>query len=190
MGSEATQDGIDEARLWHLATTKSDEQLVSFELALMQAMESFVRYVVAGSHLVGTREISFNEMIILHIVRMQDRAKDAATIAKLINRDDLSNVLYNLRKLVSVGLVEKVRSGANSFFQVTEQGRLETERYASLRRETLLASVTALDALDPQLEITTGTLRIMTGLFDSALRETQLINPAAMLASPPEDQTS
>lgn len=181
MSARASEDKFVEARAWHLATSQEDEELIAFELALMQTMESFTRYVVAGSHLVGTKEIAYNEMIVLHIVRMQERAKDAATIAKLINRDDLPNVLYNLRKLVAVGLVEKVRVGTATYFQVTDKGREETERYAALRRQTLLASITALETLAGQLGPTTRTLQVMTGLFDTALRETQLLNPTLFL---------
>lgn len=178
--ASAGNGDFEAARSWHLATNWDEETIVSFEFALMQSTEAFARFVLSTAHLVGNRELSYNEVVILHVVRMQERAKDASTIAKLINRDDLPNVLYNLRKLVALALVEKVKIGSGTYFQVTETGRRETDRYAEVRRQVLLDNINALENLTEQLDAANRALQVMTGLYDAALRDTQILNPATL----------
>jgi predicted MarR family transcription regulator len=170
----------DEARTWHLATNADDELATSFEFALMQAYEAYQRWVVQGQRLVSYNELNFNEIVVLHIVRMQERAKDAATIAKLVNRDDLPNVLYNLRKLVSIGLINKIRIGAGTYFEITEQGRIETDRYAELRRDLLVANMHEITQFREKLKTATDLMHSLTGCYDTAARETAGMNPATL----------
>lgn len=168
------------ARAWHLARDTRGEMTTSFEFALMQVFEAFQRWVIQVAHVASHPDINYNEVVVLNVVRMQERAKDAATIAKLVNRDDLPNVLYNLRKLVALGLVEKAKVGSGTYFQVTERGRLETDRYAALRNDILLRSMNQVSSIDAKLETVTTLLKVMTGLYDSAARETAVINPVAL----------
>jgi predicted MarR family transcription regulator len=173
----ANDNGYDPVRAWHLVQSDRDEALTAFEFTLLQVEEAFQRWCVQIARLVGNPEITFNEVVVLHVVRMQERAKDAATIAKLVNRDDLPNVQYNLRKLVSLGLVEKVRLGAGSFFQVTELGRDETDRYAELRHRILTESLEEVASSDQKFAQVNRFLQVMTGIYDSAARATAVINP-------------
>jgi predicted MarR family transcription regulator len=173
------------ARAWHLAKSERDELVTTFEFALMQVFEAYQRWCVQGARLVGHSDIAYNEVVVLHVVRMQERAKDAATIAKLVNRDDLPNVLYNLRKLVSLGLVRKVKIGSGTFFEVTDQGRIETERYAELRRDLLLGGMDEVGNLHEKLRSMIGLLHVMTGLYDTAARGAAVINPLALF---PDDE--
>lgn len=168
------------ARAWHLANNADDELATTFEFALMQVFEAYQRWVVQGQRLVGYPEINYNEVVVLHVVRMQERAKDAATIAKLVNRDDLPNVLYNLRKLVAVGLVRKIRVGSGTYFEITEQGRIETDRYADLRRDLLVSNMKEISHLREKLRAGTDLLHSMTGAYDTAARMTATMNPAAL----------
>lgn len=174
------------ARAWHLAESERDELVTAFEFTLMQVMEAYQRWCVQGAHLVGNKEITYNEVVVLHVVRMQERAKDATTIAKLVNRDDLPNVLYNLRKLVSLGLVEKVKIGSGTYFQVTDLGRIETNRYADLRRNLLLEGLDQLANFNEKLGSVIRLMQVMTGIYDTAARETAVINPAALFPEVPD----
>lgn len=168
------------ARTWHLASNADDELATSFEFALMQVFEAYQRWVPQAQRLVGYPEINYNETVVLHVVRMQERPKDAATIAKLVNRDDLPNVLYNLRKLVSIGLVQKVRLGSGQYFEITEQGRIETERFAELRRDLLVSNMKQIAHIREKLQAATDLMHSITGCYDTAARETATMNPAAL----------
>lgn len=172
------------ARSWHLADSDRAERMTGFEFALMQVNEAYQRWVTQAARLVGHPDITFNEVVVLHVVRMQERAKDAATIAKLVHRDDLPNVLYNLRKLVGLGLVEKVKVGSSTLFRVTERGRLESNRYADMRRALLLDSMEEIVNLDTKLDTLVPLLHVMTGLYDGASREVVAIDPKTAFAGP------
>ena len=177
---QAVTGDYEVARAWHLAQDTRGELTTSFEFALMQVFEAYERWVVQAARLVGNPDINYPEVVILHVVRMQERAKDAATIAKLVNRDDLPNVLYTLRKLVSLGLAEKIKVGSGTYFQATERGRMETDRYAALRSDLLLKSMAQVTDIDSKLETVNSLLKVMTGLYDGAARETAVINPVAL----------
>lgn len=128
----------------------------------------------------GCSEINYNETVVLHVVRMQERPKDASTIAKLVNREDLPNVLYNLRKLVSIGLVRKVKIGPSTYFEITEQGRIETDRYAELRRDLLVTSFQQVANLREKFKTATDLVHSLTGCYDTAARETAVMNPLTL----------
>ena len=178
---------LETARTWHLATDSHDAAVTDFEFALMQVYEAFQRYCVSLGRLVGQPEITFNEVVVLHVVRMQERPKDAGTIAKLVNRDDLPNVLYNLRKLVSLGLVTKTRNGSATLFEVTERGRIETQRYADLRNRVLLEAFARTPNIEERMQEVDWTLNLLTGLYDSAARDVASINPSALFADEAAD---
>jgi predicted MarR family transcription regulator len=190
MESIGGRDAYEVARTWHLAVTPRDERVTAFEFAMMQVNEAYQRWVVQAQRLVGQSDITFNEIVVLHVVRMQERAKDAATIAKLVNRDDLPNVLYNLRKLVSIGLVEKVKIGSSTLFQVTDLGLVGTDRYAALRQRVLLEDADQVTNVDDKLDQAIRLLHTMTGLYDSAARETAVLNPATMFANVPASNSA
>ena len=176
---------FDTAKSWHLAEDSQDASVTDFEFALMQVYEAYQRYAVALARLVGESDLNFNEVVALHVVRMQERAKDAATIAQLVNREDLPNVLYNLRKLVSLGLVEKIKSGTATYFRVTEQGRLETQRYADLRNQVLLGAFARTPNMIQRMAEVEWTLDLMAGMYDSAAREVASINPEVLFVDEP-----
>jgi len=178
---------FDKAKSWHLSEDSDDAAVTDFEFALMQVYEAYQRYAVALARLVGESELNFNEVVVLHVVRMQERAKDAATIAQLINREDLPNVLYNLRKLVSLGLVEKVKNGTGTLFKVTDRGWRETQRYADLRNQVLLDAFSRTPNMVQRMADVEWTLDLMAGMYDAAAREVASINPDVLFV---EDESA
>lgn len=184
--AEDVQGGVpklDPARRWHMVQTPHEELLTAFEFTLLQTEEAFRRWCVQASRLShGSLDLNFNEIIMLHVIRMQERPKDTATIAKLVNRDDIPNVQYNLRKLAANGLVEKGRIGATTVFRVTEEGRKVTDRYAELRQSLMVSATEDLADIDNKLMLATRFLNMMTGVYDGASRSTASINPSALFA--------
>jgi predicted MarR family transcription regulator len=165
------------AGTWHLAQTPHDAQLAELEFALLQVKEAFQRWNVQASRLVSDLDLGFGEVVILHVVRMQERAKDAATIANLVNRDDLPNVQYSLRKLADLGLVEKTRVGSGTFYSVTADGTKITDRYAELRQHLLTSTLAEIDHSEEKLRRATRFMQLMTGIYDGASRTSATVNP-------------
>lgn len=165
---------------WHLATDGDDTAVTMFEFALIQTFEAFQRSVVQIQRIVGDVNIQFSEGVLLHIVRMQERAKDATTLTRLLNRDDLPNVLYSLRKLAALGLVRKVRVGATTLFEITDEGVVATNRYAELRREIIVANMGDIVDVQKRLQQATELLHSLTGRYDTAAREVAGMDPASL----------
>lgn len=171
---------LDPRRRWHLAEDEYEEALTAFEFSVLQVERGFQRFAVQALNVASDLDLAFNEVVALHVVRMQERPKDSATIAQLTNRDDLPNLQYNLRKLVSLGLLERTKSGTASVFAVTPAGREITDRYAELRRQVLASNLAELTDVTAKLQQAIRYMHILTGLYEAASRELATINPAVM----------
>lgn len=167
-----------ETSTWHLSKTATELSLSDFEFALLQTAAAFERWAIQVDRLasMGTGPLNFNEIVLLNMVRMHDQPKDAATLARLVNREDVPNVQYNLRKLVSIGLIERVKVGQATFFKTTQLGREHTDAFAELRRSGLLEDMVPIDKNMRQLEGATQLLQLVTGFYDSAARESATLN--------------
>lgn len=157
---------------WHLAEDESSFKVTEFEWAMIRFYEAFSRSVTTMGTLTIDADIKYSEHLILHVIRMQDRLKSSATIARMINRDDIPNIQYSLRKLEAKGLIEKVQGkGAKNFaYRVTEKGALTTDEYAALRSEVLLEPMATLGNFDASIAKVTQLLGVMTGIYEEAAR--------------------
>ncbi len=177
--------GLD--RHWHLATTEHEIAVAEFEYSVMRAFEGFGRWQAECLAAVTGLGMSGADNAILHIIRMKDRPKGAKEIARLMNRDDLPNVQYSIRKLLKAGLISK--RGGDSHrqgvtYQVTARGREVTEKYARIRRTLLIEFTRAAGGLDTALAEAARTLELMAGIYEQAARI------AATHRPPAPDQTA
>ncbi|WP_347955553.1 winged helix DNA-binding protein [Gordonia aichiensis] len=168
-------------RQWHLAKDTHEEALTNFEFAVLQVAESFQRFAIQAVRVAGDVDLTFNEVVALHVVRMQERPKDSATIAQLMNRDDLPNLQYSLRKLVNLGLLERTKARTASVFTVTDAGRAVSDRYAALRRQALTTNLAELTEVTSRLQQVVRSMHVLTGLYDNAARELATIDPSVIL---------
>ena len=104
---------------------------------------------------------------------MQDRPKSAAAIARQLNRDDIPNIQYCLRKLVKVNLCRKVKESGNktAAYETTGKGKKLTDKYAELRREILTEQTKNIDQVDEKLQEATKVISLLTGMYDEAGRK-------------------
>jgi predicted MarR family transcription regulator len=92
-------------------------------------------------------------------------------LSTLMNRADLSNLKYAVRKLVKDGLLEKVTEGSKrkgTRYRATERGVEVTEAYAHLRREQLLPALADISGIADKLDRATQTLTLMGGIYDQS----------------------
>lgn len=160
-------------RHWHLATNDHEIALTELEYSLFRSYESFSRWmkecVVAASGF----NMSANDCAILNIIAMRDRPKGITEIARLLNRDDNTNIQYTIRKLTSDKLVEKTstdnrRKGVR--YRVTRSGSEVVERFVALRKGLLIEMTKAIRAMDEQLAGGSKILDLMTGMYEQAAR--------------------
>ena len=121
--------------------------------------------------------MTVQEVSMLQVIRMKDSAKNAAEIAKYLNRTDSANVLYALRKLEKLGLIEKSPGPPReTTYQVTEQGREITDRYAAKRRDLLLSLIDRMSQSGSLFEGVNRTLWLMSGLYEQVARTVSVMS--------------
>jgi predicted MarR family transcription regulator len=169
--ANANVEGAALDRRWHLAQTPVEVDTTEFEFALMRTFESFGRWQGQCLAAVFELEASGPENALLHVIRMNDRRKSIKELARLMNRDDIPNIQYSLRKLIGAGLVERSGSGRSGVtYAVTARGKEATERYADIRRTLLIAAVEAVPGFSQRLSEATRTLELLAGIYDQVAR--------------------
>lgn len=157
-------------RTWHLAQTSHEAATTEFEWSLLRFQQAWERWVTQLANVVGMGDLSYIEAVVLHVIRMQDRPKTAAHIARQLNRDDIPNVQYCLRKLEKMRLCRKVKQKTPKTFayEVTEEGRRLTDHYADLRRLILTEQTKIIDQVDSKLREAAKLINLLTGLYDQS----------------------
>lgn len=157
----------------HLTSNDVELALTQLEFGLIHITEAFRRWTATILRQVGGDDLSFFDGLVLHTVRFRERPKGVAEIARFLNREDVSNVQYSLRKLESAGLLAKVPGKARreTTYQVTAAGVALTDHYARLRRDVLVRMVQSLGEHGPLLDRLTDALNVVAGLYEQgALR--------------------
>lgn len=165
-------------RSWHLANDETEFRITELEFAFMRVQEAFARWVSAADETVGLSDLKNAEHVILHVIRMQNRPKSGATIARLLNRDDLPNIQYSLRKLESSGLIEKNKEPGSKIFtySITEKGRSHTEEYSKLRTALLIRNLKSLSDFTERADDATQFLTLLTGIYEESARNSASYN--------------
>jgi len=156
---------------WHFGDTKEDIELAEMELDLWRMISSFIRWQEDCQKYVDVNNsLTANEIAILHVIRMKDKAKSAYDVARLLNRDDMPNVTRSIRKLVSLSLIEKTaHSGSReSHYITTEEGKRNTDSFISIKKRILLEAFK--QETDIDLPKITSSLAKMRTIYDEASR--------------------
>ena len=156
---------------WHLSESDLEITCTELEFALMRCFEAFGRWqeecLASVSDFSGTGP----ENVLLHLVRMNDRAKSIKELARLTNRDDIPNIQYSMRKLVSGGLVQKKGSGRTGVtYEATEKGRQITDEYGAVRKQLLIERIRAMSKHDTRLMEAGHTLNALAGIYEEVAR--------------------
>lgn len=170
-GSELPKRGL--SRRWHLAESPVEEATAEMEFALMRAFGGFGHWQSECLSAVCDLPATGPENAMLHIIRMNDRPKTLKDLARMTNRDDVPNIQYSLRKLISAGLITRLGAGRSGVtYQVTEDGRRVCEDFAAVRRRNLISAIEALAGFPERLAEVTQALNVLTGIYEEAARRT------------------
>jgi len=176
-------------RRWHLGKTAHDALTTEFEWAMLRFHQAFERWALQVTASCGYADASFSEVTILHATRMHGQPCTAALIARQLNRDDIPNLQYSLRKLVNQGyLARNSDSRKNYTFEVTERGRQLTDRYAEIRHAVLTEQTREIDAVDERLEDAVKLISMLTGQYDEAMRKATTYTLTPVDGPPDEDE--
>lgn len=139
-------------KTWHLTQTEDEIKLTEFELQLWRVFFSFLRWQQECERAVNGTNLLGQDLSVLHIIRMKDRPKSIADIARLLNRDDDFNIQYSVRKLLKLGLINKSKlAGSKSIVYImTPLGIENTNKMARARKSVLVDMF--INKLDVDLE--------------------------------------
>jgi len=155
---------------WHLSTNAEEILITELEFSLFRSFESFSRWQSECLASVSGEEMSGTDNAILHMVRMRERSKSIKEIAMLLNRDDMPNLQYSVRKLLKKNLIAKEGSSKqrkNVRYYVTELGIKVTDDFAEIRKSVLIESSKQINS---DLDTAAKTLEMMAGIYDQASR--------------------
>lgn len=157
----------------HMAETPLERVLYELQHEAICYSEAFYRYI--GNQLVritGDPNLSGQDCVILHGIRLGDRPKSIPEIRHYCNRSDIANIQYSIKKLIKADLVEKhgAGKGRGTTYQVTDRGRRVTDIYAEQRREFIAALPFDEETMIEDAVRAKRILLMLTGLYDHASR--------------------
>ena len=167
--NKLSKDGFLDKK-WHLATNPDEVALTELEFALFRISGAFERWQAECLACCIEGNLSGTDNALLHMIRMHDRAKSISELARLLNRDDLSNLQYSLRKMAKAGLIEKAsgESKKGVTYQVTVKGVEVTNNFAQYRKELLLTLTGTIGNVNGKFEDASQALNLMVGMYDQA----------------------
>lgn len=157
---------------WHLGGTHHDAMTTEFEWAMLRFEQAFQRFMLQVGSMCGLGELSSAELVLLHVIRMQDGPKTAAVLARQLNIDGVTNVQYSLRKLLKMDLVDKIKGGNSKIWTYAVTGRAAAmlDDYTRIRREMLTDQTKNIEHIDKKLYETAKLISMLTGTYDEASR--------------------
>ena len=155
---------------WHLGADDTEIKLADFEYSLYRIYAAFERWLTDCIGAAAKIPLNSTENTVLNVIRMKDRPKSLSEIGRLLNRDDISNLQYAIRKLLSAKLIEKYKGKKKKGvrYRVTKHGEQVTDDYAELRRKQLVPLLSSIHNWDALIEDSSRMLASMGGIYDSA----------------------
>ena len=159
-------------RTSHLALDPAGVVVTEFEFAVWRFSAAFVRWQGDCMACATPSGLSGQDAAILHVIRMRDMPKTLSEIGRLLNRDDVANIQYSLKKLLTAGLIEKADASSKkqTSYTVSAAGADVTAAYSEHRRTILLAMIAQVQDKVPDITEATRTLDLLIGIYDQASR--------------------
>lgn len=168
-------------KTWHLSQTEDEITVTDFELQLWRLFNGFMRWVEECEKHVNGTNLTGYELSILHIIRMAEKPKSIVDIGRLLNRTDNFNLQYTVKKLIKMGLTEKIEESPNysksTMYQLTDAGIRNTDAYTQARRDVLIDMF--IKGSDLTLAEMTKTIARLKGIYDEAEQAAAFIKPAS-----------
>jgi predicted MarR family transcription regulator len=153
------------------AAARHERAVTGFEYAAWHLGSAFARWRRDCLASIPGAGLSGAEASILHVLHLNGTAKGLAEISRLLHRDDLANLQYGIKKLMSLGYIEKADPKAprkSVTYRASAKGQALVEAYLQRRRETLLRLTASLPGTSEAIENATVMLHVMIGLYDQA----------------------
>lgn len=166
---------------WHLAESKDELSIIDFEFVLWRVYYSWVRWQEDCQAAVAGDDLTAQEIALLHVIRMKDRPKTVYELSRLLNRDDIPNMQYGIKKLLKLGYVEKTDITAGqkkaTAYKITEKGIANTAAYSKARKSIFLEMLKGYESDQLKFKEMTKSLNLMKAIYEEASRLAALYEP-------------
>jgi predicted MarR family transcription regulator len=144
--------------------------LTRLELGFMRASEALASWAVEAHKHLGVESLSWQEVSVLHCVRLRGEHPTLAELLLFLHRHDLSALQYCLRKLERHGLVRRSRgvSKREIAFSITDEGRRITDAYVAYRRDVLVGLCRQIKEMEESMAVAASVLERLIGVYDQA----------------------
>lgn len=127
----------------HLGENEEAISILEVGLCLIHAYQKLKFFLEEAEKISCGVKLNINEIVILHIIRIQKKPKSVTVINLLADFYDDYAISYSIKKLIKFKLIRKLSSKADNngtSYQITEEGIKHTDIYAALRRKTLFTA--------------------------------------------------
>lgn len=127
----------------HLGENEEALSILELGLCLIHAYQKLKFYLEEAEKISSGVKLNINEVVILHIIRIQKKPKSVTVINLLADFYDEYTIAYTIKKLIKFKLIKKLSSteeNNGTSYQITEEGIKHTDAYTVLRRKTLFTT--------------------------------------------------
>ena len=151
-----------------IATTPTAQAITRLELAITRVAESLNRWVGEMHANISDVSLSPGDLFILHSIRLRSNSRNVGELSRFLNRTDIANVQYSLRKLTAAKLIVRERgaSGRESGYRLTGKGLTVTEEFAKVRERLLLRLVDEIPGIQSEVNAAARLLERIGALYD------------------------
>lgn len=156
----------------YMSSSEQAAALTRLELGIIRITEGFSRWVEELNKFASKESLNYQDVAVLHAIRMRGGARNLSEILIFLNRHDVSTIHYCLRKLEKVELVKKV-SGASkreASYALTEKGQEVTAEYARLREVYLLSRIGDMRVFDDGLDTTANVIECLISTYEQSVQ--------------------
>ncbi len=156
-----------------------ERALTGFEWSLWRLSSAFVRWQGECMTAVSDKPLNGHETALLHVIAHQKKAKGLSEIGRQLGRDDIANVQYAIRKLLKLGLIERVegRSRKETIYRVSARAVTLTQRYRTLRQKLLISLLSQVKSADGTLQQLARHSDVITAFYDNATKRAATDRP-------------
>ena len=164
---------------WLLGTGDHGIAVTELEWGILRFFAAFERSCEQLSRLATADGLKFQEVIVVGVVAMQRGHPTASSLARQLNRDDVQNLQYTLRKLVDNGyLSQSKKTGSRVVtYAVSKKGRKFITDYFTVRSKLLTQKTGLIEDIDAKLSGASELVSVLTGLYDGAAMTSSTYSP-------------
>lgn len=170
--------------------------LTRFELGLMRVYQAFSSWALELQKYVSGEQFTFQEVALLHCVRLRGGTTTIAEMMLFLHRQDLAAINYSLRKLEKHGLIRRARGPQRRevAYALTDHGRTITDAYGAMRHQVLVELCRQIVDMQRNATEAAAVIERLIGVYDQSaqavLNQSLITASTASTANPERNESA